>query len=274
MKWSLLIVLLTCFGQSVFGQRYQQQDNLYYEVPDSISVKNKNFFNLDNQIYKPGIEFKFSYQIIKNGDTLLVRVDKMHDTKTSTWTFVKQQNADSLTIRYLSFKILEGYGGLDQLFPDYSQTIIQQNYYSANQLLFEGTTGLIENIHNIWLHPFRGKYFSVLEFSPFPYIKFPATTSFKWTWALNDISERWSDDRIIEYKGKQQSQYEYEITGTKNLNTAFGRLNCIVIEASARTSLGNTKLTSYFNKEYGFVSLDYLNIDSSIIKLELINRVE
>lgn len=274
MKKILLLFLLMFFCKLIYGQKYQQQDNLYYEFPDSITVKNKNFFNLDNNIYKPGVEFKFSYQIIKNGDTLLVRVDKIGDTKTANWTFVKEQDIDNLTIRYLSFKISEGYGGLDHLFPDYSQTIIQQNYYSANGLLFDGATGLIENIHNVWLHPFRGKYFSVLEFSPFPYIKFPAKPSSNWTWILNDISERWSDNRIIEYSGKQHANYKYKIIKKKTLNTSFGKLNCIVTEAIANTSLGSTKLTSYFNKKYGFVALDYSNIDGSIVKLKLIEVIE
>lgn len=269
MKWNLLIFCIVIFFKPVIGQKYQQQDNLFYEVPDSNNIKNNNFFNLDNHIYKPGLEFKFSYLIIKNGDTLLVRVNKRSDTKTSNWTFVKNRDADSLTIQYLSFKILDGYGGLDQLFPDFSQTVIQQNYYSANNLLFEGLTGLIENKLNIWLHPFRGKYFSVLEFSPFPYIKFPAKQNLNWTWVLNDISERWSDKRIIEYSGKQHANYQYKITGKKYLSTSFGLLNCFVIKATAKTSLGNTKLTAYFNSDYGFIALDYLNIDDSIIEIKL-----
>ena len=274
MKRIFSIFFFAFFCELVLGQEYQQQDNLYYEFPDSINVKNKDFFNLDNQIYKTGVEFKFSYQIIKNGDTLLVRVDKIGDTKTSNWTFVKEKNADSLTIHYLSFKILDGYGGLDHLFPDYSQTVIQQNYYSTNGLLFDGVTGIIENMHNIWLHPFRGKYFSVLEFSPFPYIKLPAKQGSNWKWILNDISERWSDKRIIEYSDKQQATYDYKITGTKTLNTSLGKLNCFVIEAIAKTSLGITKLTSYFNKRYGFVALDYSNIDNSMVRLKLIEVIE
>jgi hypothetical protein len=274
MKWILLTLSFTFFCGLVFGQNFRQQDNLYYELPDSVTVKNTNFFNLDNNIYKPGIEFKFSYQIIKNGDTLLVRVDKKGDTKTSNWTFVKEGNVDSLTIQYVSFKILEGYGGLDQLFPDYSQTVIQQNYYSGSGLLFDGTTGLIENMHNVWLHPFRGKYFSVLEFSPFPYIKFPATPGSNWKWILNDISERWSDKRIIEYSGKQQAIYAYRVTGTKTLNTSLGKLKCVVTKGIANTGLGITKLTSYFNKRYGFVALDYSNIDGSIVKLKLLEVIE
>lgn len=274
MRWISLILLFTLFCSVASGQNYQQQDDLFFELPDSTNIRDKNFFNVDNHIYKPGREFKFSYQIIKNGDTLMVSVDKIGDPKTANWSFVKEKNADSFTIRYVSFKVLDGYGGLDHLFPDYSQTIIQQNYYAANGLLFDGLTGIIENRRNVWLHPFRGKYFSVLEFSPFPYIKFPATSNTAWKWVLNDISDRWSDKRIIEYSGKQQANYEYKITGSELLNTPVGKLPCVVIEAVAKTSLGLTKLTSYFNQKFGFVELDYLNIDSSRIKFRLIEVVE
>ena len=270
MNWKLLIFFTAIFYETLSAQEYRQQDGLYYELPDSNQVKNKNYFNIDNHIYLPGLEFKYSYLIIKNNDTLLIRVDRLGDTKTPNWTFVRKRDADSLTIYYLSFKILDGYGGLDNLFPDYSQTVIQQNYYSAHSLLFDGTTGMIENKFNIWLHPFRGKYFSVLEFSPFPYIKFPIKQDSSWTWILHDISERWSDKRIIEYYGKQHANYQYRITGKRELKTSFGKKECFVIESTANTSLGITKLKSYFNEEYGFMVLDYFNVDNSKVILNLI----
>jgi len=100
------------------------------------------------------------------------------------------------------------------------------------------------------LHPFRGKYFSVLEFSPFPYIKFPAKQNLNWTWVLNDISERWSDKRIIEYSGKQHANYQYKITGKKTLATSLGLQNCFVIKAIALAIFRITGLIiDYFSKE-------------------------
>lgn len=254
---------------TVSGQHFQHEDSLFFEVPNSVNIGNENFFNLDNKIYKPGKEFIYSYQVIKDGDTLLIRVNEKNDPGTPNWSFVKI--ADSLTIDKISFKVLKGYGGLDHLFPDYSQTVIQQIYYSKQDILFDGFTGIIENKFNIWLHPFRGKYFSVLEFSPFPYIKFPNKIGLRWKWNLNDISERWSDARIVQYDGKQQASYIYEITGKVLLRTPLGKLKCYVIQGSANTSLGVSKMTSYYNKQYGFVSLKYRNIDNSIITLNLID---
>jgi hypothetical protein len=265
----LTAILITEF---VCGQQFQQQYGLYYEVADSINRKNKDFFNLDNNIYTPGREFIYSCQIIKNGDTLGIKVNQSGDTKTQSWSFVKETEIDTLTIRYLSFKVQSGYGGLDNIFPDYSQTVIEQKYYSAYEdLLFDGSTGLIENKKNIWLHPFRGKYFSVLEFSPFPYVKFPLQVGKMWTWQLDDISERWSDERIVKYQGKQQASYVYKVVGKKKIKSALGIKECYVTEATATTKLGLTRLTSFFNPQLGFIMLQYSNIDGSTIRLELIN---
>lgn len=268
MKFILSVIFLFTIA-AVSGQHFQNEDSLFYEVPNSVNIGNENFFNLDNKIYKPGKEFIFSYQIIKDRDTLLVRINEKNDSSTPNWTFVNTE--DSLTIDKISFKVLNGYGGLDDLFPDYSQTVIQQIYYSKQDVLFDGFTGIIENKYNIWLHPFRGKYFSVLQFSPFPYIKLPGKNGLKWKWKLNDISDRWSDPRIVQYTGKQQATYIYEITGKVELQTPMGKLKCHVIQGTANTSLGQSTMTSYFNKRYGFVFLQYSNIDDSIISLKLID---
>lgn len=257
-----------CFGNA-FGQ-YQQEDGLVYESPDSANKTNPEYFNRDNIIYTPGREFLFSYFIIKDNDTLFCRVDKKGDFKTKNWSLVKPNNVDSLTIKFTGFKVQHGYGGMDNLFPDYSQTIIQQLYYSADTtLLFDGSTGLIENPRNIWIHPFRGKYFSVTELSPFPYIKLPAKSN-NWTWKLKDIDDRWSDPRIIEYKGKQNGEYNYNTNGRQKIKTPFGKLTCYVTDATAVTGLGRTKLRSHFNSTFGFVKLRYYNIDKSIIEFNLV----
>jgi hypothetical protein len=166
--------------------------------------------------------------------------------------------------------VLEGYGGLDDLFPEYSQTVIQQKYWSSNMsLLFDGVTGLVENDANVWIHPFRGKYFSVTQLSPFPFIKYPLKKGEEWEWKLEEIDSRWSDTRIITYTGKLSAKYKYQVIDTKTIFTPFGKLECSVIEGIAMNRLGSSKLRSYFNPKYGFVRLEYANIDGSEIILDL-----
>ncbi len=267
----LASIILLPFFSPAQGPDYQQLDGLYFESPDSLEIRDQDFFNLDNAIYVPGREFLFSYTLLKDGESLLCRNDGRGNSKTKEWSFVKAASADSLTIQFMGIRVLKGYGGLDQLFPDYSQTVIQQLYYSSDTaLLFDGATGLIENQKNIWLHPFRGKFFSVTEFSPFPYIKFPLKANFHWTWSLSKIDERWSDPRIVEYSGKQSATYEYTLTAKEHIKTALGNLECYVVEGIANTSLGTSRLKSYFHPKYGFVKLRYHNIDKSILEINLV----
>lgn len=234
-----------------------------------------DFFNRDNTIYKPGREFVYSYTITKNRETLYCRVQAARDTETRTWSLVAPSAADDLAIRFVGFKILPGYGGLDELFPEFSQTVIQQKYWSRDMtLLLDGSTGLVENKANVWLHPFRAKYFSVTEFSPFPFVKYPLDRDKAWDWKLEDIDTRWSDPRIIVYTGKVAAEYRYRVRGAETVRTPLGELRCVVTEATASNRLGSASLRSWFHPDYGFVRLDYKNIDGSEIRLELERVVE
>ena len=47
------------------------------------------------------------------------------------------------------------------------------------------------------------------------------------------------------------------------VDTPFGEVECFEINAFGLNRLGRTQLTSYFNEEYGFVKMNYLNIDGS-----------
>jgi len=129
-------------------------------------------------------------------------------------------------------------------------------------------TGLIENEKNIWLHPPREFLFRILELNPFPYIKYPFQIGHTWNWDL-EIGGQWGDKRWKEWTGNITNKYQYKITDKKTISTAIGALECYVIESEAKSELGTTKLTSYFNEQFGFVKLDYTNIDSSTIEIDI-----
>jgi hypothetical protein len=247
----------------------KNEDGLLYEVPVS-KTQDPEFFNKDNTIYKPGREFVYTYSITKDREAFICRTHAVGDFETKNWTLVRAAERDALAIMRLGFKVLPGYGGLDELFPDYSQTVVQQQYWAADMsLLFDGLTGLIENEANVWLHPFRGKYFSVTQLSPFPFAKLPLTAGKAWKWKLGEIDSRWSDPRIIEYDGKLSATYDYRVVGEKSLQTPLGELNTWEIEGTATSRLGASSLRSYFNERYGFVRLEYRNLDRSEIVLDL-----
>jgi hypothetical protein len=113
--------------------------------------------------------------------------------------------------------------------------------------LQEGLTGLVENPITAWLHPFRAKLFSVMELSPFPFAKFPLKAGQRWPWKLDDIDDRWSDPRLIQYRGKVTATYEYSVIGHETVQTPLGNLECSVIKATAKSRLGTSSLKSYFH---------------------------
>ena len=115
---------------------------------------------------------------------------------------------------------------------------------------------LIENQDNIWMHPIRIGFFNSLETTPFPFVKKPLKIGMKWTDAMkigqgwkNKMWGMWDDSLILDY--------QYKITGKEILKTKIGELDCFIIESTAKSSIGETKLRSYFSTTHGFVRMEY-----------------
>ena len=113
-------------------------------------------------------------------------------------------------------------------------------------------------------------FFEILELNPFPYIKAPFKIGTKWNWKLK-IGDYWSDKRGLEWKGEIENVYDYEIKKNKIISTKLGNLECFIVNATAKSRIGVTGLISYFNPKYGFVKLEYNNIDGTKTVLELEN---
>lgn len=130
-------------------------------------------------------------------------------------------------------------------------------------------TGLVENKYNLWVHPPRFSLFEILELNPFPYIKLPARLGNEWTDSLK-IGAQWSNPLWKVWTGSVVLDYKYKITEHKSMIFRKQAVLCWVIESSAKSRLGETKLISYFNEEYGFIQMDYQNIDGSNISFNLL----
>ena len=50
----------------------------------------------------------------------------------------------------------------------------------------------------------------------------------------------------------------------------MGTLPCVKVEAMAKSRIGKTRLTAYYNDTYGFVRMDNINIDGSWIEIKLV----
>lgn len=230
------------------------------------TVVNSNKYNLNNTIYKVGNSFKYSFKHYTAARE--TQFFKINDDRNS-WSFTDADSNDSTIIKSVLLQVADG-NPFEEHIPDYNQTNIT---YTLKEGFGYSMTGVIENEANVWIHPPREKYFRILELNPFPYVKAPYEIGTKWTWKLV-IGAGWADERWKSWEGQIENQYQYEIVNKEVVKNKVGQMECFVIQSFAKSRIGETKLTAYFNPKYGFVKLDYTNIDGSKTLLELVEYVE
>ena len=276
MKKIFQILLLSLTTYSSLAQKKIEKfetddDGISVEKFDTINV-NDNRYNQNNLIYKVGRKFTFSYFYSDtSGQKFLMTRSNLNKQTMNDWTFEKMEHRNPNSVNEIILTVKSGLSPFFEQLPDYNQTVISYDFKQLNGESWKSSesTGAIENIKNLWMHPPRTDFFKILEINPFPYIKEPLEIGNKWTWKLK-IGSFWSDKRWLEWKGPIENNYNYKITDRVMLQTKFGEIECLVISCTAISKLGETKLTSYFNNQFGFVKLDYTNIDCSktIIVLE------
>ncbi|WP_020535031.1 hypothetical protein [Lewinella cohaerens] len=261
----VLTLIFSCQSINSGAEYFTDEDGMEIEIVDSLPTSKHNSYNDDNRIYIPGREYIYScsffntdneeYKISREGYSL-TPVDKL-TTKTITKISVTAQE-EATFIEY---------------FPDYKQTELFYKYYLIGDSLSYPIefSGVVENAKNIWMHPWRRpRYFHYLQINPYPYIKMPCKVGRKWNWSFK-VGDQWSDKEWAIWKGTVDISHSYEILGQIKVDTGFlGILDCHVVFAKGESSLGTSSLTSYFNETYGFVKLDYVNIDSSRFTMNLI----
>ena len=120
------------------------------------------------------------------------------------------------------------------------------------------------------MHPIRNCLFRILELNPFPYIQYPIEQGKNWKWKLT-IGSHWGDERWKTWTGGIVNKYKYKITDTDcEVVTPMGTLPCVKVDAVAKSRIGKTYLTAYYNDTYGFVKMDNTNIDGSRIVIDLV----
>jgi hypothetical protein len=248
-------------SSTLFAQQaeYENWDGIFYEIrPDTTNI---NRYTEDNEIYKLGNVYRFKYQYITTEEEELYyqRISSMD------WEFVPKENLPDDAVIAFQMKVIPGVCNSDM------QSCIEFRYITNDGKFIPmwAKTGLIENKKNIWLHPPRENFFKILELNPFPFIQIPYEKGNKWHWLL-DIGAQWGDARWKEWEGGIENQYTYEIVDTNSLiHTPLGELNCYKVDSYAESELGKTYLTAYFSEIYGFVRLEYVNIDGSMLNIEL-----
>lgn len=137
-----------------------------------------------------------------------------------------------------------------------------------NSWFKEGIEGVIENVEEVWMHPFRYNQFNFTEVAPFPEVKFPLEIGKSWTGNLN-IQDGWGDWE------NTQGYFEYKITAKETITTDFGEIeNCWKIESKSEFEFGQSKLDYWFNEKLGFVKLNYINYGNQTLEIQLEKVIE
>lgn len=268
--YSTLCLISLCCQAQRSAQKFTLDDMaITVEKFDSLD-KDENRYNRDNKIYEVGRKFTFtySYQDKAGVKMLMAKADTVGQGD-GNWKLVRADSKNTKSVSSIVLSINSGLTPFIQVFPDYNQTVILYDYRLVGGDSWNNEmTGIIENRKNLWLHPPRTGLFGILEVNPFPYIKQPIRVGAEWTWKL-EFGEQWANKRWLLWKGKNENNIQYKITGKSVIKTKLGFLKCYVVESEAKSALGSTKLVAYYHHEFGFVKLDYTNVDESKMTLEL-----
>lgn len=126
----------------------------------------------------------------------------------------------------------------------------------------ETTTGIIENVEKIWMHPFRSNQYSFTQVAPFPEVRFPLKAGKSWSGQLR-IGNGWGDWE------NTLGNFRYKVISKESIRTLYGEIDsCWKIESRAKYAFGISIFNYWFDEELGFVKMEYVNYGDQ--KLEII----
>ena len=124
-------------------------------------------------------------------------------------------------------------------------------------------TGIIENVEEIWMHPFRDNQYNFTEVAPFPQVQLPMEIGKAWK---EQISPKggygdWSNKTIIS---------DFQVVLKESIIVPYGKINdCWKISARSIFDLGESHLEYWFNEKLGFVKFIYVNYGKQKLTIEL-----
>jgi hypothetical protein len=278
-----ILLGFTASAQPQPTQYSQSGGGIWFEVRND--TLNPCRYTEDNKIYQADREFTFEFHYFDpQGKERYMRYERVphqgyeltENGDTSYYTYYRSgfsfsdvfDPSDSCINRYLLKVACTGKG----FRKDYNQTVEEFYFFldgQTSRLPLE-MSGIVENERNLWMHPNRSCLFRILELNPFPYIQYPVKKSKTWRWRLS-IGSQWGDERWKTWTGGIVNKYRYKITDTDcEVVTPMGTLSCVKVEAVAKSRIGKTYLTAYYNDTYGFVKMDNANIDGSRLEIDLV----
>ncbi len=211
----------------------------------------------ENVVYKPCRQFIFRARLWHSEGTLISDEKIWIMNSGKPWETDSQQNEALIQYRFNPSKIdyMESFGINESFNMDWIE--------STN-------TGYIENDEQVWFHPFRQNQYYFTEVAPFPNIMFDSLSVGKsWEAGPLHIHQGWGD------WNESEIDLFYQVTEVTAIETEFRNFeNTFHINAVADADFGASTLDSWFDKEYGFVRLLYINYANQTLDIELIDVIE
>lgn len=254
----VLITFTSCKDKEKLSFIYFCEDKLCQEVMnlDSSTIQN---YTVDNKIYREGLRFVYDYRYLDKGTFLVGNEGHRLDTITDT---------NSQTIVQVSFTVSEERGrSMREMIPEYYQSGVNYDYYGKSGESFypKTSSGLIENEINVWIHPFRrSTYFAMLNINPYPYVQYPIEVGNTYQWELGVGGSAYIDPVWAMWDGTTIRKHKYLVSGKEIIVLPFdAAAEVYVIEATATSEIGDSGATFKFSDKYGFVEMNYDNLNGS-----------
>lgn len=139
----------------------------------------------------------------------------------------------------------------------------QLNKLLNRQWVSSTKVGIIENVEQIWMHPFRANQYNFTEVTPFPQVELPLRIGKTWTEKIypKEGYGEWSNKTVVS---------DFKVVSKESIKLDYGELkDCWKISAKSVFELGESYLEYWFNEELGFVKFDYINYGNQKLKIEL-----
>nr|WP_321354515.1 hypothetical protein [uncultured Draconibacterium sp.] len=264
----VLFTLLLLAPMRFFGQGYH---SVYFG-------KLKDY---ENKIFVPNRVFSYQY-LVTVGDTVgkielgLQKDPRFKGKVLTAWAIIP--NSDSkYQINEIRYTVIP-----DSLVTDRSnrnQTEVQiicfnKDFAADNKggvdFLAAGNTGVVENDRNVWIHPPRSSFFKVLNTCPYPYVQLPLSVGKTWSDKMK-IGEQWGDPTWATWKKRLHMNLSYEVIGRENLGIDGKNYECFVVKSTSVSEIGKNELLFYFNKQLGFVKMEYDILNKIKVDLNLVD---
>ncbi|MDH5608557.1 MAG: hypothetical protein OEY56_03680 [Cyclobacteriaceae bacterium] len=242
--FSFLIFIATLAGCQ---QPFQKLDCLSGEALDSALLLNSN----KKQIFRPCREFTYKATYWDADHNLI--------SKNRVWMMPTGQALPSQPS--LQDEVIHQF----QIDKGDVEKLISLNINRTRPIDWKqmSRTGIIETDEQVWMHPILDNHYAFTYVAPYPKVMLPLAQGKTWKGGLY-VSFGWGDWDYNEV------EYTYEVLEQTKIETPFRTFeNCWHVQSHAVASFGNSQHDFWFDEEFGFVKMQYLNYKGQLLIFEL-----